>query len=212
MMEFMNGLLILGFGGHARSVADVALSLGVKQLRFIDSNARPNESFGGFPVLSDWIQELPEGWSVMPASGDNASRQLQIEQIAHRGWPLATLIAPTATMGFGASVGAGTLVGHHAHVGPMAVLGYGCIINTGAIIEHDCKVGNYTHVSVNATVAGRCRIGNRCFLGASSTVIDGVSVEDNVMLGAVACAHRNLVEPGTYVGVPARLLKRKDQD
>lgn len=211
-MALMYGVLILGFGGHARSVADVALSLGVKQLRFIDSNARPNENFGGFPVLSDWMQELPDGWSVMPASGDNASRQAQIEQIAKRGWPLATLIAPTATIGFGASVGAGTLVAHHAHVGPMAVVGSGCIINTGAIIEHECTIGDYTHVSVNATVAGRCRIGSRCFLGASSTVIDGKSVGDNVMLGAAACAHRDLVEPGTYVGVPARFLSRKEQD
>ncbi|BCX66891.1 acetyltransferase [Pseudomonas izuensis] len=210
-MALMNGVLILGFGGHARSVADVALSLGVKQLRFIDSNARPNENFGGFPVLSEWMLELPDGWSVMPASGDNAARQAQIEEIIKRGWPLATLIAPTATIGFGSNVGPGTLIAHHAHVGPMAVVGSGCIINTGAIIEHECIVGDYTHVSVNATVAGRCRIGSRCFLGASSTVIDGVSVGDSVMLGAAACAHRDLVEPGTYIGVPARLLVRKDQ-
>jgi sugar O-acyltransferase (sialic acid O-acetyltransferase NeuD family) len=211
-MKLMSGVLILGYGGHARSVADVALSLGVKQLLFIDSNARPNENFGGFPVLSDWLQELPEGWVVMPASGDNAIRQAQIEQVATRGWSLGTLIAPTATIGFGASVGAGTLVAHHAHVGPMANLGSGCIVNTGAIIEHECTVGNSTHVSVNATVAGRSRVGNFCFLGASSTVIDGVNVGDNVTLGAAACAHRDLVAPGVYVGVPARLLARKDRD
>ncbi|MFD2884493.1 hypothetical protein ACFS4T_25515 [Pseudomonas lini] len=29
-----NGLLIIGFGGHARSVADVALSIGVKITMF----------------------------------------------------------------------------------------------------------------------------------------------------------------------------------
>jgi sugar O-acyltransferase (sialic acid O-acetyltransferase NeuD family) len=211
-MKLMSGVLILGYGGHARSVADVALSLGVKQLLFVDSNARPNEKFGAFPVLSDWMQELPEGWAVMPASGDNANREEQIEQVAKRGWPLATLIAPTATIGFGASVGAGTLVAHHAHVGPMAKLGVGCIINTGAIIEHECTVGNSTHISVNATVAGRVRIGSRCFLGANSTVIDGVNIVDDVTLGAAACAHRNLVAPGTYVGVPARLLARVDKD
>lgn len=211
-MTLMKGVLILGFGGHARSVADVALSLGVKELLFIDSNARPNESFGAFPVLTEWTVELPDGWSAMPAAGDNASRHAQIEQISKRGWPLATLIAPTATIGFGANIGAGTLVAHHAHVGPMATVGSGCIINTGAIIEHECTVGEYTHVSVNATVAGRCRIGSRCFLGANATVIDGVSVSDSVTLGAAACAHRDLVESGTYVGVPARLLARKVKD
>lgn len=211
-MTKMVGVLILGFGGHARSVADVALSLGIKHLHFVDNNARPNESFGGFPVMSTWVSELPDGWTVMPASGDNASRQAQIEEISKRGWPLATLIAPTATIGFGAIVGAGTLVAHHTHVGPMAIVGSGCIVNTGAIIEHECTVGDYTHVSVNATIAGRCRIGSHCFLGANSTIIDSVSVGDNVTLGAAACAHRDLFTPGTYIGVPARLHARKGKD
>jgi UDP-N-acetylbacillosamine N-acetyltransferase len=45
MMSPDTGLLILGFGGHARSVADVAIASGITQLCFIDANAKPNESF-----------------------------------------------------------------------------------------------------------------------------------------------------------------------
>lgn len=211
-MTLLSGLLILGFGGHARAVADVALASGIKQLCFIDSNARPNETFGEFSVLPSWDEELPDGWSVMPASGDGLSRQTQCNWVTERGWPLATLISPTATVGVGAKVGPGTLVAHHAHVGPMASIGAACIINTGAIVEHECIVDDFTHVSIKAAVAGRCKIGRFCFIGAGSTVIDSIRIHDGVTLGAGACAHRDLEEPGVYVGVPAKKLTGKPEN
>jgi UDP-N-acetylbacillosamine N-acetyltransferase len=203
------GMLILGFGGHARSVADVALAAGITQLCFIDGNARPGESFCSFPVKASVDFELPDGWSVISAAGDNKKRIEQCEWIIQQGWPLATLVSPAATIGIGAQIGEGTFIAHHAHVGPMASVGRGCIINTCAIVEHECVVGDYNHISVGAVVAGRSRVGDRCFLGAGSTVIDGLQVTDDVMLGAGACAHRNLKEAGTYVGVPAKYLGRK---
>ncbi|TVT82779.1 acetyltransferase [Pseudomonas sp. H3(2019)] len=211
-MVQVSGLLILGFGGHARSVADVALASGFKTLCFIDSNARPNECLGEFPVKTDWHGALPEGWVVMPGAGDNNKRQDQCDWIIERGWPLATLISPAATIGFGATVGLGTLVAHHAHIGPMASVGRGCIVNTGAIIEHECVVDDFTHVSIKAAVAGRSRIGRLCFIGAGSTVIDGIRLSDGVTLGAGACAHRDLEEPGVYVGVPAKKVIGKIQN
>jgi sugar O-acyltransferase (sialic acid O-acetyltransferase NeuD family) len=202
-------MLILGFGGHARSVADVAIASGITKLCFIDANAKPNESFCSFPVKSSIDFEPSADWTVMPAAGDNVKRKRQCEWVIEQAWQLAVLISPSATIGIGATIEAGSFIAHNAHVGPMASVGRGCIINTGAIVEHECVVGNYSHISVGAVVAGRSRIGDRCFLGAGSTVIDGLQLTDDVMLGAGACAHRNLEEAGTYVGVPARFLGRK---
>ncbi|AMB87543.1 acetyltransferase [Pseudomonas agarici] len=208
-MENYLGLLILGFGGHARSVADVAIAGGIGQLCFIDEYARPNECFAGFEVLTDWPGELPDGWAVMPASGDNSKRQALCQWSIERGWPLATLVAPTATIGFGAVLGAGCFVAQHAHVGPRSHLGQGCIVNTGAVIDHEVAVGEYSHVSIGACVAGRGQVGRRCFLGAGSTVIDGLNIANGVTLGAGACATKSLEVAGVYVGVPARLISRK---
>lgn len=209
-MTSITGILILGFGGHARSVADVALASGIHQLCFIDSNARPGESFSSFPVKQSMDFELPADWVVIPAAGDNRKRLGQCDWIIQQGWRVGTLISPSATIGIGAQIGEGSFIAHHAHVGPMAVVGRGCIINTGAIVEHDCEVGQFSHVSVGAVVAGRSHVGDRCFLGAGSTVIDGLKVADDVMLGAGACAHRNLEEAGTYVGVPAKFVGCKN--
>jgi UDP-N-acetylbacillosamine N-acetyltransferase len=196
------GLLILGFGGHARSVADVALAAGHESLLFVDENARDGEHFLRFPVQRAFAGRIPDGWACIPASGDNERRKAQIELADSSGWPLATVVAPSATVGAGATVSRGCFLGHHAHIGPFSFIGTGCIINTGAVVEHECAIGDYTHIAVNATVAGRSKIGAFVFLGAGTTVIDGIAVGDHVTIGAGGVVVVPIEIPGTYVGVP----------
>jgi UDP-N-acetylbacillosamine N-acetyltransferase len=211
MIDKVKGLRIYGFGGHARSIADVATILGIQQLVFADVDASDDESFLGYPVTKTFEGGPPDGWQCFPAAGDNLKRQAQVEHIEAQGWPLATIISPTATVGIGAMIAAGTFVGHHCHVGPMARIGQSCILNTGCIVEHDCVVGDFTHVSVNATLAGRSRLGSFVFLGAGSTVIDRCSVPDGTVCGAGTVVTRSLAVSGTYVGVPARLVNPASQ-
>lgn len=210
-MRPRRGLVILGFGGHARSVADVALAIGYEALLFIDENAREGENFLGHPVQRAWPAQLPDGWTCMPAAGDNRKRQAQLAAIQEAGWPPATLIAPSATLGAGAAVSPGSFIAHHAHVGPMARIGIGAIVNTGAVVEHESVVGDYTHVSVNTTVAGRSRVGRLVFVGAGATVIDGIAVGDEITIGAGGVVTASISEAGTYVGVPARKLMHADK-
>lgn len=206
-MQAPKGLLILGFGGHARSVADVALAAGFSSLLFVDPKAHEGEHFLGHPVQCSFSGVLPQGWSCLPAAGDNRLRRVQIAAIKAAGWELATLIAPTATIGAGATVAPGCLVAHHAHVGPAASIGVGTIINTAGVIEHECCIGDYVHVSVNSTVAGRSRLGDSVFLGTGATVIDNITVGANITIGAGGVVVRSINEPGTYIGVPARMVK-----
>jgi UDP-N-acetylbacillosamine N-acetyltransferase len=201
------GLYVLGFGGHARSVADVAVASGITQLVFVDANAKPGESFADCPAIVALPAKPEAGWQLFPASGDNTQRQ---EQVAHAGLPVATLIAPTAYLGLRAEILSGAFIAHHAHIGPAARIGRGTIVNTGAQVDHESVIGDFSHVSVNATIAGRCRIGGFVMVGAGATVIDRIRICDNVTIGAGATVVRDIVEPGTYVGTPARRLPGRD--
>lgn len=205
-MNKSKGLVILGFGGHARSVADVALSAGFNSLLFIDENAKEGENFLGFKLQREYCGALPDGWECMPASGNNPRRQEQVQFVWSVGWPLASVVSTRATIGAGAEISPGCFVGHHAHIGPMAKVGVGCIINTGAVVEHECIVGDYSHVSVNATLAGRSRLGKFVFLGAGATVIDGISTTDYVTIGAGGCVIEPIDTSGIYVGVPTQKI------
>jgi acetyltransferase-like isoleucine patch superfamily enzyme len=69
----------------------------------------------------------------------------------------------------------------------------------------DCVTGDFTHVSVNATVAGRSQLGSLVFLGTGFTVIDNRSVPDGTVCGAGTVVTRSLAVSGIYVGMPASL-------
>ncbi len=198
-------LVLLGFGGHARSVADVGLTAGYTQLWFVDDNAAEGERFLEFPVQKTMPRDTGN-CVYMPCAGDNRRREAQIRDLIQANLPLATIISPTATIGHGSAIGPGCFIGHHAHIGPLAKLGKGCIINTGGIVEHDCTTGDCVHVSVNSILAGRSSLGDRVFLGAGAVVIDGISVTNDVTIGAGGVVAESIELPGIYAGVPARKI------
>lgn len=202
-------LVVLGFGGHARSVADVALACGYVELHFVDDNARNGESFLGYPVTVSVDACIGNNHEFFPAAGDNRKREAQFIQISKLGFPIATLISPNASIGVGSAILSGCFIGHHAHVGPMARIGRACIINTGAIVEHECQIGDFCHVSVNATMAGRSKLGDYSMLGAGATVIDQLQVCADVVVGAGAVVNKMICSPGVYVGVPAECVNKE---
>ena len=81
-------------------------------------------------------------------------------------------------------------------------------MNTSASIDHDCQIGDGVHVAPGSHLAGGVSVGAACFLGAGTIVIPGVTIAANTTTGAGAVVVRDLDEPGTYVGVPARRLVR----
>ncbi|MCE1191513.1 MAG: NeuD/PglB/VioB family sugar acetyltransferase [Acidovorax sp.] len=203
----MDKLIIFGFGGHARSVGNVALSQGFRHLIFVENTARSGENFLGHRVVPS-LEEVDASWVFAhAASGDGLKRKAQCEQIVDSGLILLAVVSPSSSIGVGSVIGEGSFVGDMCHIGPMAQIGTGCILNTGCVVEHECIVGDFTHVSVNSTVAGRSRVGRLSMLGAGSVVIDGVSISDRITVGAGSVVTRDIVEPGTYVGAPVKKIR-----
>lgn len=202
-------LVILGCGGHGRSIADVFLNYCEASSKkasfcFVDSNAKNEEKIFGQPVYSD-LPMLRENDTAILAIGDNASRKKVFER--HRNLPYISLIAFDATVGTKARIGQGCFVAHRAYIGPECALGIHSIINTGAIVEHECQIGDFSHIAPGSVVAGRTRIGNCVFLGAGTVVGDHITIADDIVVGAGAVVTRDLKEPGIYVGVPARKIR-----
>ncbi|CAN5305294.1 acetyltransferase [soil metagenome] len=205
--------IIYGCGGHSRSVADVALANGYTQLYFIDPQAQVGETIFGQPVLAQLseMQLSNHLYHTIIALGNNFNRAKKFDELKISKIPqsIITLISSRAYVGKGAQISMGTFVAHGAHVGPLSYIAENSIINTNCLIEHEVTIGSHTHISINSTVAGRCKIGNFVMLGAGATVIDGIEICDQVVIGAGATVVEDIVEPGTYVGVPAKKLQVK---
>lgn len=198
----MKELIILGCGGHAKSIASVAIRSDIRLQCFYDDSARDNEVILGIPVLKPIV-----GFSgnVIVGVGDNLKRSNCFNSYHDVAW--VNVISKFADISTNLKIGVGNFISSMCYIGPDVTIADNCIINTGAIIEHDVKIGSHSHISIGAKIAGKVTIGDYCFLGAGSVVIDGISIVDNVIVGAGSVVVENILESGTYVGVPARKIR-----
>lgn len=202
---------MLGYSGHAYVVIDVAKSMGLKIIGYVDKvynkvNPYKLEYLGHESnFLQDSVNMVDTGF--FPAVGDNRIREKLVKVISDNGWPLTTLCDKSANVSKLAEVSGGTLISPRAVINSMSKIGIGCIINTGAVIEHECQIGNFTHIASLAVLAGNVEVGERCFIGAGSVVKQGVKIADRVTVGAGAVVLKDIAFGETWVGNPARRLK-----
>lgn len=203
----MNRLIILGASGHGKVVADIALKLGYRDVVFLDDDPSLVECTG-LPVIGPCVQaaSLADGDTAFFVAIGNPSIRERVQE-SLRGFPLATLVHPDAVISRRVKIGAGTVVMAGAVVNSDTVIGDGCIVNTGATVDHDNRIADYVHISVGAHTAGTVGIGRGTWVGIGVVVSNNVDVCAGCMIGAGAVVVRDITVPGTYVGVPARLLR-----
>ncbi len=212
MRKVRKELILVGGGGHCRSVIDAAESAGMKIRGILDMPDRVGTTVSGYPVIgsdediSSFVEDC-EFIVTLGAIENPVPRQNLHKRVKEAGGTLAKVIASTAFVSPRATIGEGTVVLHQAVVNSSAVVGESVIINSGAIVEHDSEVGDCTHVSTGARINGACRVGSCCFIGSGATLVQGITVGDDVFIGAGSLVAKDAVMPGTYVGYPARKIK-----
>ena len=89
-----------------------------------------------------------------------------------------------------------------------ARIGTGCIVNTCASVDHDCNVGDYVHIAVGSHLCGTVSMGDETWIGAGAIVSNNISICSECMIGAGAVVVKDIKESGTYVGVPAKKVRK----
>jgi UDP-N-acetylbacillosamine N-acetyltransferase len=196
---------VLGSGGHARSVIALLGKNAVRVAAVYDDafKSGADEKISGI-LLSG--KEPPQGKELVLALGDNKKREEAFKKYAalvHAG----TVVHPSAQVEKSVIFGRSNLVFASCVINAEAKLGDNNIVNTCAVIEHESVIGDHNHISVGAILCGRVKIGSRCFIGAGTVVIDKISICDEVTVGAGSVVVKDITEPGTYAGNPAKKIK-----
>jgi len=110
-------------------------------------------------------------------------------------------VSKTVKVGQGNYIGAGVVLAPNIHLGDFNY------INRSASVGHDTEIIHFNHLGPGCTVAGNCKIGNNNFLGMRSVIINNVEIKDDITIGAGGVVIKDILEPGTYAGVPVRYLK-----
>lgn len=83
-------------------------------------------------------------------------------------------------------------------------LGNFVLINLGCTIGHDSVLGDYSTFSPGVHVSGNVKIAEKVFFGTGAVVLEKIDICANAIIGAGAVVNKNILSPGTYVGVPAK--------
>ena len=188
-MKEKEKLVLIGGGGHCKSVLDVVTR---------------SDDFSEI-VITD--HSLPVGTMIGSIQSTDKRRDM-FSRAKKTGFRFPVVIDPGAAVARTALIAPGVFIGKNAVVNADAVIEKMAIINTGAVIEHDCKVGEFTHIAVGAVVCGGVDIGKDVFVGANATVIQGVRIGMKSVIGAGSVVLDDVPQNLEVVGVPAKVIKR----
>lgn len=203
-------LILMGGGGHAKVVADVARSAGFSILGVLTPAGHDPAPDLVRLGADDWIDQITPGSDVqfhiaMGPTPGTRSREDLFERLQTRGLALPVIQASSAITSPTATAEAGTIIMHAAVVNASAAIGQNCIINTRAVVEHDSFIGDHTHVGPGALLCGGVHIGSSVLIGVGAVVLPGVRIVDDVTIGAGSVVTRSIDMPGTrWWGNPAR--------
>jgi serine O-acetyltransferase len=103
------------------------------------------------------------------------------------------------------------IIGRNAQFGPGFVLihSLGVVINSNVRGGRDIKIEH--QVTIGAEKDATPVLGDNIFIGAGAKILGGVRVGSNVRIGANAVVVSDIPDNSTAVGIPARVVEKRDR-
>lgn len=200
--------LIIGAGGHARSVIENCT--GDTFLGYVAPEPASVPLTLPYEGPDEYVIEnfKPSDFSIHIGVGINNGCSLSLRRsIINRygAFDAVTVIAPSAIVTDNSKIDAGCAIMARAVIN-RSEIGKHCVVNTGAIVEHDCVIGQNVFIGPGAIICGEVKIADDTLIGAGATVRNGISICAGTAIGIGAVVTKSITEPGTYVGNPAKLM------
>lgn len=104
---------------------------------------------------------------------------------------------------------------------PSAKIGTGFFIDhgMGVVIGETAEIGDYVTLFQGVTLGGTGKergkrhptLGNHVVVGAGAKILGGITIGDNVKIGANSVVLKNVPANSTVIGVPARVIKAQGE-
>ena len=218
MADKLKPLVIIGAGGLGREVAWLVTDINRQKrewdfVGFVDDGVQ-GQTPEGYPVLGtlEYFFELSSHPWVVVAIADSQVRKAITQRLHTQGINIATLIHPSVSMSDFVQVGIGSIICSGAVITTNVTLGKASIVNPNCFIGHDTALEDFVSLMPGSNLAGEVKVEEGCYFGLNSCVINRTNIGKWSIIGAGATVISDIPDYSVAVGVPARVIKRRDME
>jgi len=204
-------IIVLGAGGHARSVLDIALQNQEYTIKGCIAGADCGGDVLGVPVIGtdDDLEDVYRSGihDAFIAIGDNVQRHGLYQKLKRMGFRFVNIISRSAILSPRVMLGTGICIMPGAVLNVNTVVGDSCIINTNCNIDHDCLIEEGCHIAPGVSMSGTVHIGRGTHIGTGSSVIEAARIGQWSYVGAGAAVVKDIPDHAMAYGVPAKIIR-----
>ena len=185
-------ILLIGGGGHCKSVIDVieqedkySIAGIVDKKELIGSNVLGYKVIACDDDLPNLFQKYKYAIVTVGQIKSNVLKVKLFNILKEIGYKLPVIVSPLAYVSKHSLVDEGTIIMHNALVNADATVGKNCIINTKALIEHDSIVEDNCHISTAAVINGGVTVKENTFFGSNATSKEYIEINNFVKAGSL---------------------------
>lgn len=188
----MKEILLIGGGGHCKSVIDVIeQEAKYKIAGIIDKKELIGDEVLGYKIigcdedLKDLRKKFPHAIITVGQIKSNEIRVNLFKLLKELDFHMPTIISPLAYVSKHAFVDEGSVIMHHALINPHAKIGKNCIINSKALVEHDAVIEDNVHIATCAIINGGATVKENTFFGSGAVIREYTTACGFIKAGSV---------------------------
>ena len=205
----MNDLIILGAGGLAKQVYWILQkSKTYNIIGFLDETIS-NDEYLYDKLVSNKIIKSKNPYLICAVGGDRNHfvKERWVKQYSPF-FKFATIIDLNAQIADDVKIGEGTIIQSLVICGTGTSIGKHVRIGHRSTLPHDIKIGNFCSISSGVNLGGVVTLKNGVDLGVNCILLPKITIAKNCIIGAGAVVTKNTEENKTYIGIPAKILKK----
>ncbi len=185
-------LLLIGGGGHCRSVIDVIENTEMyKIIGIVDLKENLGKKVLNYTIIGtdeDLVKlkkTIKYAFITIGHIYSNEKRIQIFNILKELNFILPVVVSPLSYVSKYSQIGEGSIIMHHALINANARIGKNCIVNTKALIEHDAVIGDNVHIATAAIINGGVVVKDNSFVGSNCTTKQNIVIEGFNKAGSI---------------------------